>query len=249
MSTVRVTIVIPCYNHGAFLEEALVSISAQTFSDYEIIIVNDGSTDPATNRLLDRLAVEGLKVLKTANRGPAAARNLAISKAKGEYILPMDADDRIAPRYLELAVAAMDSSAEVCVVCGRVAFFGERSGEWVQPDYAPERILLDNMIVATSLFRRKDWKRCGGFREDMRLGWEDWDFWLSLLANGGTVVRLDDVVFFYRIRSDSRDRNLGYSLKLFLMLKMISSHRAFYLKHWRPILSLLSKRIFRSGQA
>lgn len=245
MSAVRVSIVIPCFNHGAFLEEALRSVSAQTFAGHETIVVNDGSTDPATNRLLDRLADEGLKVMKTVNRGPAAARNFAISKARGEFILPLDADDRIAPRFLELAVAAMDADSEVRIVCGRVAFFGERSGEWIQPDYAPERILLDNMIVASSLFRRKDWQRSGGFSEDMRNGWEDWDFWLSLLADGGTVKRLDEVVFYYRIRTDSRDRTLGYRAKLGLLLKMLMRHKMFYLKHWSRLGRLLIKRLFR----
>ncbi|HKJ63071.1 MAG TPA: glycosyltransferase family A protein [Hyphomicrobiales bacterium] len=245
MNSVRVSFVIPCYNHGVFLQEALRSISSQTFQDYEVIVVNDGSTDPATNRLLDQLAGEGLQVLKTANRGPAAARNLAISKAQGEYILPLDADDRVAPRFLEMAVAELDKDPELRVVCGRVEFFGERTGEWVLPDYTPAQILLDNMIVATSLFRCEDWRRHGGFREDMRTGWEDWDFWLSLLASGGRVKRLDEVVLYYRIRSDSRDRTLDFRQKLVLMLKMVARHRAFYLKYWRPYLVLLAKRIFQ----
>jgi glycosyltransferase involved in cell wall biosynthesis len=219
-------------------------VNAQTFVDYEIIVVNDGSTEPATNQLLDRLANEGLKVLSTANRGPAAARNLAIAESLAEYILPLDADDRIAPRYLELAVKEMDRSKETRIVCGRVEFFGEQSGEWLQPEYSPSRILLDNMIVATSLFRREDWQRFGGYCEDMRNGWEDWDFWLSLLADGGTVKRLDEVVFYYRIRTDSRDRTLDYLGKLALMLKMLVRHKMFYLKHWRPYLTLLVKRIF-----
>lgn len=245
MSVSRVSIVIPCYNHGAYIEEALESVYAQTFADYEIIVVNDGSTDPVTNRLLESLVTEGLKVLSTVNRGPAAARNLAIAESLGEYILPLDADDRIAPRYLELAVKEMDRCKETRVVCGRVEFFGERSGEWIQPDYSPSRILLDNMIVTTSLFRREDWQRLGGFCEDMRNGWEDWDFWLSLLADGGTVERLDEVVFYYRIRNDSRDRTLDYRGKLALMLKMLVRHKIFYLKHWRHFGVLLIKKLFR----
>jgi glycosyltransferase involved in cell wall biosynthesis len=245
MSRPKVSIIIPCFNHGAFLEEALASVSAQTFTDYEVIIVNDGSTDQATNQLLERLASEGQQVLTTENRGPGAARNLAISASQGDFILPLDADDRIASCYLELAVEELNRHQEVRVVCGRVEFFGEKSGEWKQPDYSPARILLENMIVATSLFRREDWLRVGGFREEMRSGWEDWDFWLALLADGGDVVRLNEVVLYYRIRSDSRDRSLIYSAKLALMLKMVFRHRTFYLKHWRSCLALLKEGTLR----
>jgi len=245
MGLPKVSIVIPCYNLGAYLEDALASVSVQTFTDYEVVIVNDGSTDPATNRLLDRLGKEGLKVYTTKNRGPAAARNLAIGESQGEYILPLDADDRIAPRFLEQAVAVLDRDREVSVVYGRVEFFGERSGEWQRPEYSPARILLDNLIVATALFRREDWERVGGFCEEMRSGWEDWDFWLSLLATGGTVERLDEVVFFYRIRCNSRDRSLGCFRKLILMLRLLGRHRGFYLRYWRSCLSLLLSRVLR----
>jgi glycosyltransferase involved in cell wall biosynthesis len=245
MSAPRVSIIIPCYNHGAFIEDALNSVYAQTFTDYELIVVNDGSTEPATNRLLGKLVDNGLKVLQTGNRGPAAARNLAISIARGEYILPLDADDRIASNYLALAVEALDRNQDVRVVYGRVVLFGERSGEWDRPDYSPSRILLDNMIVATALFRREDWKRVGGYRENMRNGWEDWDFWLALLADGGRVEHLDEMVFYYRIRGDSRDRTLNHVVKLVLMAKLLVRHRDFYRKYWRSCLLLLVKKMIR----
>ncbi len=242
MGSPKVSIVIPCYNLGAYLEDALASVFAQTFTDYEVVIVNDGSTDQTTNQLLERLASEGIRILATLNRGPAAARNLAIGESQGKYVLPLDADDRIAPCFLEQAVAVMESTPEVSVVYGRVEFFGERSGEWLRPEYSPARILLDNLIVATSLFRRDDWERVGGFCEEMRSGWEDWDFWLSLLADGGMVERLDEVVFFYRIRSNSRDRSLSYLEKLILMLRLLGRHRIFYMRYWRPCLLLLLNR-------
>ena len=234
----RVSVVIPCYNHGAFIAEAIASVRAQTFADLEIVVVNDGSDDPQTNWVLDALEGERLTVLRTPNRGTAAARNAAITHAQGEFILPLDADDRIAPRYLELAVAVMDRDPQVRVVSGRVELFGERSGEWRLPDYSPARLLVDNMLVATSLFRRSDWQRVGGYREDL-CGWEDWDFWLAVLAGGGTVERLDEVVFYYRIRHDSRDRALRLGSKLSLTLKMIGCHRKLYLANWRPIFGLL----------
>lgn len=236
----RVSVVIPCYNHGAFIEEAIASVRTQTFADHEIVVVNDGSDDHQTIKLLNDLKGERLTVLQTPNRGTAAARNAAIAHAQGEFILPLDADDRIAPLYLELAVAAIDRDPQVRVVSGRVEFFGERSGEWHLPDYSPARLLVDNMLVATSLFRRSDWQRVGGYRESLR-GWEDWDFWLSVLAEGGTVERLDEVVFYYRIRRDSRDRTLHFGRKLSLMLKILGRHRKLYFACWRPIFGLLMK--------
>jgi glycosyltransferase involved in cell wall biosynthesis len=248
MNVPRVSVVIPCYNHGGFIQEAVASVRSQTFPDWEIVIVDDGSTDQATIDVLDGLAGEKVCVLRTPNYGPAAARNAAIEQALGEFILPLDADDRIAPRYLELAVAAMDRAPQVRVVCGRVEFFGVREGEWRLPDYSLARLLLDNMLVATSLFRRCDWEMAGGYREEMR-GWEDWEFWLSVLGAGGIAERIDEVLFYYRIRHDSRDRTLNLWDKLGLMLKMVRRHRAIYLGNWQPVLGLLLNGATHGRQA
>ena len=112
----RVSVVIPCYNHGAFLQETLESLHAQTFTNFEVIVVDDGSTDALTVALLDSLVEPGLRVIRTENRGVSAARNRGIAEPRGEYILPLDSDDKIAPNYLEKTVTILDEDRDVGVV-------------------------------------------------------------------------------------------------------------------------------------
>lgn len=242
----KVSVVIPCYNHGRYLGEALASVRAQTLRDVEIIVVDDGSTDAGTLRVLDELTGSDVQVLRVPNQGPAAARNAGIRQARGTYLLPLDADDRIAPTYLEQAVTLLDHDPAVGVVYGRVELFGAETGLWDQPDYSSALILLENMVVATAVFRRADWQRVGGYRAAMRSGWEDWDFWLALVEQGRQFVRLPDVLFHYRIRHDSRDRSLTLPTKARLMLQLVRNHPALYLQRLGP--ALLALRAARAGR-
>ena len=149
-----VSVVIPCYNHGAYLQETLASVAAQTLDDHEIIIVNDGSTDPDTLNFLNHLDNSKTRVITTANRGVSAARNRAIGEALGDYILPLDADDKIAPDYLEKAVAILDKQPEVAIVYCDQMMFGEREGLLILPDYDRRRLLVENLIHTSAVFRR-----------------------------------------------------------------------------------------------
>jgi glycosyltransferase involved in cell wall biosynthesis len=235
----KVSVVIPCYNQGAFLEEAVASVLRQTFSDVEIIVVDDGSTDPVTCALLADYRRPRTRVIRTDNRGVSAARNRGIREAAGEYILPLDADDRIGERYLEQAVAVLDRQPAVGIVYCGVELFGEASGEWHLPEFSLPHQLLDNLIFSAALFRRVDWQRAGGYDEGMRDGWEDWGYWLRLLALGKGVCRLPEILFFYRIRRDSRDRSLGLLRKLRLMLRLVVRHRGLYLRHALAVAGIL----------
>lgn len=238
-----VSIIIPCYNHGCFIHDAITSVHSQTFAEYEIIVVDDGSTDELTHCVLNELVVTGIRVIRTSNQGLATARNNGISIAQGEYILPLDADDMIAPRFLELAVGVLDHDPSVGVVYGNVEFFGEAAGEWLLPDYSPVRILVDNMIVASAVFRRADWQLVGGYRQYMRHGWEDWDFWLSLVELGREIVKLPNVVFYYRIRKDSMTRTLSLTRKIWLFTQLVSYHSSLYLTNIWPIIGMLLQKI------
>jgi len=102
-----VSVIVPCYNQGIYLDEAIQSVLGQTYQDFEIIIVDDGSDDGLTgltNDLLRDYRRKRTRVIRTENRGVVSARNTAISHARGKYILPLDADDRIGSEYLEKAV-------------------------------------------------------------------------------------------------------------------------------------------------
>lgn len=200
----RVSIVIPCYNAGAHLEEAVQSALAQTWDDVEVVVVDDGSTDPATITLLEGAGWPRTRVIRQANAGPSAARNAAIRAATGEYILPLDADDRIAPTYVEKAVRVLRERPDVGVVYCRAEKFGAENGAWQLPAFSLRELAVDNVIFVTSLFRRADWERVDGFNESLRHGVEDYDFWLRLIDLGVGVVQLDEVLFHYRVQEASR---------------------------------------------
>ena len=197
-----VSVIVPLYNAAPYIGEALESIVASTYRPIEVIVVNDGSTDDSL-RVAQAFAGEHkeVRVLSQPNSGVSAARNHAIREAKGEYVLPVDADDKIGATYIEHAVATF--AEQVRVVGCRAEYFGAKQGEWRLPDYTPELLARKNMIHVSSLFRRADWQRAGGFCEQ-DIYREDWDFWLSLMEQGGTYVRLNEVGLYYRVQAVSR---------------------------------------------
>lgn len=248
MLTPKVSIVIPCYNHGEFLPETLASVAAQTFSDFEIVVVNDGSTDEPTIKLLERLEQPQLRVIHTPNKGVSAARNRGIKEAVGRIILPLDADDLIAPEYLAMTVPILETCPGVGVVFCERQLFGERQGQELLPAYDPRRLLVENLIYPAALFRKVDWAAVGGYNEAMIQGWEDWDFWIALSQLGGTVVKIPEALFWYRVRSTSRDHSLSFTEKLNMYRKMVQRNWKVYRRHWSfVVLTLyrmhLSKRL------
>ncbi len=241
----KVSVIIPCYNQGAWLDEAVASVLAQTRRDFEIIVVNDGSTDRATNELLASYNRPGVMVIRTENRGLAMARNTGIEKARGEFILPLDADDCIAPTYLELALERMERDSSLGVVYCRGELFGDRSGPINAPLFSHWGMLVSNLIFCTALFRRSDWKRVGGYNPEMVYGCEDWDFWLSLLELGRTAYRIPETLFRYRVRESSMNRAMDDARRLAMFRKIVANHPKLY-HGWRRPLALLAFRSTRS---
>ncbi|WP_446010822.1 glycosyltransferase family 2 protein [Candidatus Electrothrix sp.] len=227
----RVSVVIPCYNQGTFIDETINSVLAQTWQDFEIIVVNDGSTDTFTVQHLQQLDFPKTQVIHTNNQGLSSARNNGIEAAQGEYILPLDADDRIGPTYLEQAGQLLDAEPELGIVYCKARFFGDRDDEWQLPEYSLEEMLLNNVIFCTSFFRRADWEEVGGFDPAMIYGWEDYDFWLSLIERGRQVKRIPEILFYYRIRSDSMLRSKEKKQKVAILTKIFHKHEALYKKH------------------
>jgi len=226
-----VSVIMPCYNHGQYLPEAVGSVFAQTCSNFEIIIINDGSTDPATNQLLQDYRHPLVTVIHTENRGPAAARNTGIARSRGKYILPLDADDRIAPTYLEKAIAILDADPAVGIVYSQVEFFGSKTGLFDLPAYQFPQILLGNMICSFSFYRKSDWETVGGYRENMRHGWEDYDFWLSLIELGRKVVQIPESLCFYRQVPNSRSEQLDRDRQLHCYVQLFRNHPTLYSDH------------------
>lgn len=206
MAHTAISVIIPCYKQAEYLPEALDSLMAQTFGDWEAIVVNDGSPDNTEEVALAYAAKEPrIKYLSLENGGVARARNRGIDMAQGEYILPLDADDTIAPTYLEKAKAVLDSDPMLKVVYCRASFFGEKSGPWELKYNDFKNLLIGNTIFVSALFRKADAKAIGGFDEAMTIGYEDWDFFIRLLDGENHVYQIPEILFNYRIKNQSRD--------------------------------------------
>lgn len=230
-ATPTVSVIMPCYNQGQYFEEAVESVLEQTCQDFEVIVINDGSTDELTVRLLQSYAHPQVQILHTANQGPSLARNTGIQQAQGRYILPLDADDRIAPTYLEKAVAILEQQPEVGIVYSQVEWFGEQTGLCPLPPYQFPEILLGNMIFNTSFYRRDDWQQVGGYNPNMVVGWEDYDFWLSLIELGRAVVQIPEPLYFYRQVANSRSARLTLDRQVTSYVQLFQNHPALYSNH------------------
>ena len=193
MSKPAVSVIVTCYNKAQYLPDALDSLLAQTFNNWECIIVNDGSIDHTEDVALDYAARDKRFIyLSQENQGVVAARNNGILKSEGEFILPLDGDDIIEKTFLEKSVEAIKKDDKIKIVCCRVEYFGEEQGEKILRPFSLSNMLIGNCMVNTSLFRREDYDRVGGYNPNMNIGWEDWDFWLSLLEDGGEVHKIDE---------------------------------------------------------
>ncbi len=223
-----VSIVIPCYNQGQFIEDAVASIRIQSFGDLEIIIVNDGSTDSFTNELLAGYDSDFVTVMVTENRGLAAARNSGIAAATGKYILPLDADDKIEQGYVEKAVIVLDQNPDIGIVYCRATLFGAVETDWDLPEYSLQRMLIDNVIFCSAFFRREDWLSVGGYDEGMVYGWEDYSFWLSLIERGREVYQIPEKLFSYRVASDSMVRSKEKWQKVEMFKRIYLRHKKIF---------------------
>jgi glycosyltransferase involved in cell wall biosynthesis len=196
-----VSVVIPCYNGGKFLATLLDSLAKQTFRDFEIIIVNDGSNDPLT---LDRLdALRGtVRVVDQANRYLPGARNTGFREASADFILPLDCDDTLEPSFLAETVAALrQASSEIGFVFCHMRLTGAIEGTLKCRFNRFEQLFI-NRLPYCMLIRKSAWERAGGYDETMRNGMEDWEFNIRLNEAGFQGLEIDKPLFVYNVRAD-----------------------------------------------
>jgi len=165
-----ISIIVPCYNQGFYLKETIQSALASSYRPIEILIINDGSTDNSLE-LAQELEAQHpeVRVLDQANAGVTKARNAGIKAAQGEYILPLDGDDLIAPAYIEQGLAVLATRPEVKVVYCQAEKFTETTRKpWKLKPFSLQQLAKDNMIFVSALFRKADAVAVGGFSEDMQ---------------------------------------------------------------------------------
>jgi len=231
-----VSIIMPCYNHGQYIYEAIDSVLNQTFQNFEIVIINDGSTDPQTIEILKNIHHPKIKVLHTSNQGLASARNNGIREAQAPIILPLDSDDKIAPTYLEKSVKILQSNEEIGIVYCLAEFFGEKHGKWLLPEYSLKEMLFHNLIFHCAFFWRSDWEKLNGYNPNMKYGWEDWDFWLSIISTGKKVHRIPEVLHEYRVRKSSMVHAMTELDKVKMHAQIFRNHQDFYISNLEDII-------------
>jgi glycosyltransferase involved in cell wall biosynthesis len=197
-----VSIVIPCYNPGEWLLDAVASARAQTYARIEIVLVDDGTDQADSLDYIRSASIQTDLLLEQANLGLPAARNAGMRAASGQFVLPLDADDLLDPRYVAECIAAM-SAPYPAFVYSDCRVFGERHYIDTLPEYNLYNLLDRNFLTYAALISKDDWELAGGYDELMRLGYEDWEFWLRLGAANRLGRRLPQPLFGYRKRKGS----------------------------------------------
>jgi len=242
----KVSVIIPCYNTGIYLQETIDSVLKQTYPDFEIVLVNDGSDDPLTLEVLGKLNHPKIKVINTPNRGVVKARNTAVENSSGELILNLDSDDMIAPEYMKEAVEHFNHHPDAALVYCERKSFGEGFEQTPLPPYDLKTMLQQCIVHSCAFFKRKDYDRTKGWNPEMEYYYEDWDFWLSLIELGGTVYYIPKPYYLYRLRLDSRTqtRDWGVEKKLAVVTRNIfRNHLQLYADHFPDPITLNSQLI------
>lgn len=178
-SKALLSVIIPCHNYGRFIEDALRSLRSQTWQNFEIIIIDDGSTENETLQVLRRLRDDGVSVLRQEDVGPAQARNVGVSQANGKHICCLDADDTVEPTYFEKCVSLLESNPGVSFAYSLVRLFEDQQEIWQTQPFNLRLLLEYNHVCVGAVFSKQSWEKSGGFDPAMR-GYEDWDFWIRM---------------------------------------------------------------------
>jgi len=260
----KISVVIPCYNDGALLTEAVDSVLACSYPDLELIIVDDGSTDEATLNILNSYREKNFNILSHTNKGLAYSRNRGIQQARGTYILPLDADNKIKEGYLSRSVELLDSG-HYDIVYAKPHFFGEDIAErkFVTHEFDGDKLFVRNYIDACAVYRKPVWEAVGGYDEKMpSQGNEDWEFWLHCHVKGFRFKFLDECLFDYRITKSSMIANVSSDqtnvVKNYLIVKhadqyreqfsKLNNYKLFYQHDQRNYLKTSFKYFIRSIQ-
>lgn len=216
--------------------------AARSFN-YEIIVINDGSTDHETISLLNNLISSNVIILNQSNKGVAAARNSGVKISRGEYLFFLDSDNMVRENYIRKGTFILKENQRVGVVYACANFFGESSlPRFSGQPFDPFKLVMNNYIDSCTLVRKKVWLDVGGFDENIILiGYEDWDFWLSIAKTPWKFFYLDEIAFDYRIRNNSliaKKRIPGNKSKVDQFI--FNKHRNFIMENYKKMYNKIS---------
>ena len=198
------SVIVPCYNQAGFLPEAVASVAAQRVESLELIIINDGSPDNASeiaHSLAECYPALHIRLIEQKNQGLAAARNAGIVVAGGRWIVALDSDDILADGFLAVVAEAAEREPQATAFTGAYREFGARESEWRLTRFDPERLKERGNIICCAPFRRSLWEAVDGYDPSHPWGGEDWHFWLKCLSAGLRLVSLPVPMLHYRIHA------------------------------------------------
>lgn len=243
MDTPIVSIITPCYNQSKYIAEAIDSVISQTFSDWELIVVDDGSVDDSAD-IVKQYCEKDLRIkyFHQKNSGPSYARNIGVSKSNGKYLFFLDGDDMISSNLLELGIAYMETHLSCAVFYADLYYFGDKQGYTGISYTTYKSLLCKSSVPCCSIIRKLDFERVGGFDENMK-GYEDWEFFIRLLYQNEEVHREYKSKYYYRILNTNNSVNIAANKNAKELVMYI------YEKHKNKYIELLGSPIYAYQKA
>lgn len=234
------SIVVPYYNMGKYLDDCVNSVKSSDYVSKEIIIVNDGSNDKESLAALEKYRQDTrVRILDIENGGLANARNVGADAAKGEFIAFLDPDDMVEKTFYTKAINILNRLDNVSYVFSWVKYFEGSNGCWTTFDTQLPYLLCHNMLNANTLVRREDFIRYGKNRIEMEYGMEDYDMWISLAENNCFGVCIPEFLSLYRVRKNSMAREFNANNLLYLTEIITNNHKNLYCKYGNELFNIL----------
>ncbi|HEV7333530.1 MAG TPA: glycosyltransferase family A protein [Flavisolibacter sp.] len=232
-----ISVVIPCYNDGQYLPETIAKLSLQTYQNFEIIVVNDGSTDQLTLNVLDDLSKKNILVLHKENGRMSSARNYGVQHANGTIIAALDADDYFHPSFFEKALAVLASEPQTAVVSSYIQLFGAYKKTSKPRGGNEYNFLFSNQCPACAIVRKSCWDEVGGYDEAMKYGYEDWEFYIRITQQGGLVHIIPEKLLFYRQTQKSVHKNDTLTHRRELIDYIVTKHKDWYAEKLKELIT------------
>ena len=205
---IKISVIIPCFNQACYLPQAVESLIRQTYTRWECIIVNDGSSDntvDVANQLIAKYPDKQIRFIDKPHSGVSDTRNVGIQVATGAWILPLDSDDMFEPVFMQRAVDIVNREPKVDIVFSNVQEFGASNGQWIPDEYSREQVMVTDTMPYASLYRKELWHKVGGYDRPLSMirQPEDWSFWISCSKHNVSVKRIQEKLFLYRVHPQS----------------------------------------------
>ena len=208
----KISVVVTNYNYGRYLEECLISIENQTFQDFELIVIDDASTDNSIDILKRHKRIDTL-IQHDNNKGATTSKKTGVSLSTSPFVCCIDADDTIEPTYLEECLTALESDERIAIAYTYVHLFGNGKDDHICfTEFSLVGLQKGNFILGSSLFRKSAYEDAGGFDEHIS-GMEDYDLWLSICEKGYTAQVVQKYLYNYRSHDTNRTHEMNIDEK------------------------------------